>query len=311
MTERTTQVTDKARRIVWADLPRAAFKRASFRLRSMGRSLYLRKVLMSERVASFFPFRSPPILLLSYPRSGSSWVGDVLATSCDIAYLREPITRIYLDGWGETMPDVDRNSDARHVYQDIADKTFAGIPVAGEGCVRNLAPFAPLGRSRRHLLIKEVNPHAAAFFAERYAPMVLLLLRHPAAVAESFERMGWLKEGFEELGYHYGLSMANAARAILHLPHILIHYEDLAAAPESKFAELFGFLGVTPPPNFEGVIDLYCRQDGSDQPYETRRISAQQMDKWRTRLDRKSVDLVMAGVSRSGYLGHQGTDYRP
>ncbi|MEI8623683.1 hypothetical protein P4S67_04000 [Pseudoalteromonas sp. B137] len=43
-----------------------------------------------------FAIEDKPILLLSMPRSGSSWLGEVLAQQDDVRYLREPITSEYM-----------------------------------------------------------------------------------------------------------------------------------------------------------------------------------------------------------------------
>jgi len=72
-------------------------------------------------------------------------------------------------------------------------------------------------------MIKELNPRALNFYCERYAPKVLLLFRHPAAIALSFYRLGWLSSSdtqmdtnnthaniWEKFGYAYGLIMHDA-----------------------------------------------------------------------------------------------------
>lgn len=58
--------------------------------------------------------------------------------------------------------------------------------------VGSINRFSPFSRSKRTLLIKEVNPIGVEFFVDRYFPKIVLILRHPAAVADSFKRMGWL-----------------------------------------------------------------------------------------------------------------------
>ena len=36
---------------------------------------------LQQSYNSLFPFRNPPLMLLSYPRSGSSWIGEILSRS--------------------------------------------------------------------------------------------------------------------------------------------------------------------------------------------------------------------------------------
>ena len=59
----------------------------------------------SRLLGRLFPFRKPAILLLSYPRSGSSWAGKVLGLSPDVAYLREPINQGYQNHFTDGRPE--------------------------------------------------------------------------------------------------------------------------------------------------------------------------------------------------------------
>lgn len=48
---------------------------------------------LSGLIARSLPTRSPAVAILSLPRSGSSWVGDMLRNTRDGLYLREPVTQ--------------------------------------------------------------------------------------------------------------------------------------------------------------------------------------------------------------------------
>lgn len=305
MDELARRLSDKVNEVGWAAIPRAAMDSASFRFRSLLRETYIEWILRSRLTARMFPFRSPTILLLAHPRSGSSWVGDLLAQSRDIAYLREPITRVFETRFGKTISELEHGSETRQLYQELADRTFVGVPVAGRACLPDLAGFALRGRLRRHLLIKEVNPLAAEFYVERYAPKVLLLLRHPAAIAESFDRLGWLDMDFEQFGYSYGHNMRKTLTAISEVPHKVVHYEDLAADPEGQFAELFDFIGVNLPPDYQEIIREFCHQGEPATPFGTRRMTSEERDKWKTNLRDENVNSVMLGVSRSGFCDYK------
>src|SRR5205085_2708995 len=66
-----------------------------------------------------------PVLVLSLPRSGSSWVGNVLGCAPDAIYLREPVTQsdpsFYMKG---TVFRIDRG--VKPTYERLADRAFAG-----------------------------------------------------------------------------------------------------------------------------------------------------------------------------------------
>ncbi|MEI8649062.1 hypothetical protein P4S73_16155 [Paraglaciecola sp. Hal342] len=82
-------------------------------------------------------FSRPSILLLSYPRSGSSWAGKVLATSKQLAYLREPVTQPYLKRFGgeQAVFKAEECHQDISIYKKLADDAFAGLPCLHKGVV--------------------------------------------------------------------------------------------------------------------------------------------------------------------------------
>ena len=186
-------------------------------------------VAKNKFLLKIFPFKSPTILLLSYPRGGSSWIGRVLSTSDSVAYLREPITQTYLmeKGGKNTLIDINKNSHAASIYQELGDNFFQGIPAKNPNIVNQISDFSIFKRSQKQLLIKEVNPKATEFYCQRYNPIIILILRHPAAVASSFSRQGWLNSPdtqldtgnpgasiWEKFGYAYGSSLNSALETL-------------------------------------------------------------------------------------------------
>jgi hypothetical protein len=208
--------------------------------------------LLDLGVAGIFPFKRPPILLLSYPRSGSSWIGKILSTSSDVAYLREPINQVLQRRSGQataTESVFDPHADAATLrqYTRLADRAFAGLPPGNvPDVVERASDVSVRGRRQRALLIKAVNPLAAELFVERYAPKVVLVLRHPAAVAHSYHRLGWLHGQFEAFGLEYGTHLARAREASKKGWSLTVRYEDLARDPAREFPRLFGALGIRP-----------------------------------------------------------------
>ncbi|MBI4769319.1 MAG: hypothetical protein HY784_02620 [Chloroflexi bacterium] len=79
----------------------------------------------------------------------------------------------------------------------------------------------------------------------------------------------------------------------------IVLYEQIAAAPVTEFKALFSFLGLRVPSDFEGVVRRFSETGGSDNPYETRRISKEQIGKWKDNLSSASVSEVMRGYFRS------------
>jgi hypothetical protein len=251
-------------------------------------------------------------VLLSYPRSGSSWIGRILGTSGDVAYLREPInTELQRRGAGAPVESVmDPRADATTAewYTRVADRAFAGIVAADAPDVLVDAAAFGLGeRRRRRLLIKEVNPLAIELLVERYGPTIVLLLRHPAAVADSYQRLGWLGGAFEEFGRSYGTHLAHALEVGRRGSLLPLRYEDVARDPWTEFPRLFAALGIREPSDLPGVLREYCEDPTADpSPYEIRRASAAEADKWRRTMAPEDTAAVMRG-----YLESPLPYYRP
>lgn len=258
-------------------------------------------------VARLFPFKRPALLVLSYPRSGSSWVGKILSLSPDVAYLREPINQGYLNQFKsgpprESVVDPDVDDQTRDLYTRLTDDAFVGIPPRDvPDAIENAADFHPFRRTKKRLLLKEINPLAGQLFVRRHAPVVVNLLRHPAAVAESYHRLGWLDGKFEAFGLEYGTHLLNALRATEKSTHVNVRYEDLAHQPADQFGRLFAELGIRPPINFNQVLEEYC-QTGKEpaNPYEIKRASSHEADKWRKKLSPAEIAAVRQGYDQTG-----------
>lgn len=288
------------------------FRRAVPRLYSPDEKGFLsdlRERIYSNVVSLAFPFKRPAIWLMSYPRSGSSWVGKVLSFSPDAAYLREPVNQSYQNKF-KADPIIDSASDQITLkwYTLFADRAFSSIPPTHiPDVIDNLKDFRLLQRRNKTLLLKEVNPLAADFFVHRYSPRVVLILGHPAAVADSFGRMRWLDRTHEEFGYSYGTHLAQAVEAGQKGWCRIVFFEDLAMDPLNQYANLFSSLGLRLPAKLRSVMAEFCEnQNGDGRPYEIRRLSRGEVNKWRKNLSQPQIDAVMKGYFKSP-LGYYRT----
>ncbi len=230
---------------------------------------------------------SNDVVLIGLPRSGTSWVGSVLGSSPSVEYLREPITQAWLDD-GNPSPLVDPAVDDR--YRSHSSEILAD---AG---------------NRR--LIKEVNPLLVPLLAEEGRAEVVLLHRHPCAVALSYHERGWVGLNLEErfgvessgdFWHDHGVYQAlllQPAVAVLADPRLLISYEELTQDPSSGFAELATRLGlVWDESSARYLLDTLASDDRSD-PYALQRDAAQARDRWKSVLTRAQQDSVAAGYRR-------------
>jgi len=146
-----------------------------------------------------------PILLTGMPRSGTTWVGRVLAAGGEVGYINEPFNLADSPG-SFRVP-------APHWYAYLTTETESEfLPALARGLrfdyplarelsrCRNrtdlhhtLRSWRAFARSRgRRPLVKE--PHAVfsvEWFVERLGSDVAFMVRQPLAVVSSWKRLGW------------------------------------------------------------------------------------------------------------------------
>jgi hypothetical protein len=226
-----------------------------------------------------------PILLTGMPRSGTTWVGRILAASGKVGFVNEPFNLA-------TSPGSFR-VPAEHWYTHVTAENEANIlpalmpaltlryPLARElrRC-RNRTDLLHVLRSWRawapgqRPLIKE--PHAvfsAGWFAQRLDSQIVVMIRDPLAVVSSWKRLGWGVD-FDDLldqpvlmrdwldPFEREMSAARSwdlVRQVALLwrviysvvadgrypPAYLLRHEDLSSDPINEYAKLFEALGLS------------------------------------------------------------------
>lgn len=286
------------------------------RLGTLRRFAMLALVHARESLRGRRPF-AHRIVLLSYPRSGSSWIGEVLSKSPGAIYLREPVTQPYLRVYGGTHAMVDLGKHRRAAIIQVMLRTLAlnDATIDRPGQIRSQSESPVNGGAAPALLIKEVNPRAAPLYCSQEGLCVVLLMRHPAAVAYSFWRLGWLTADDTQaippgvdapdewacFGYAYGTSMAAALEEINTYPGgQVISYEDLASSPERAFSDLFERCELDTPDNFGELMMEYTQAPGaSTGRHETRRDSKATAIKWTRELAPEAIASIRRGFEAS------------
>lgn len=149
-----------------------------------------------------------PILVTGSHRSGTTWVGKVLATCPQLAYIHEPfslacrpgICAVNFDNWFSYINEFSESS----VYMDAFSDTlkFRYNTKAEIKSIRSLKDTGRLVRDyylctrNRRLgktaLIKDpIAFFSAPWLARQFDMNVLILIRHPAAFVSSLKRMNW------------------------------------------------------------------------------------------------------------------------
>ncbi|HVT76561.1 MAG TPA: sulfotransferase domain-containing protein [Acidimicrobiales bacterium] len=259
------------------------------------------------------PVRRPPVLVLGMPRSGTTWVGRTLGDAPDAIYFNEPVSEVHVAEQGRaTFFEVDPDNPPAS-YPWPARFAAAGVPAFGPATV---APLGLLARLGRRVVIKEVNPLAVEWYAQALDPILISIVRHPAAVAVSLHERGWGWDGIYEqrflertrpllpdvpanfwarIGAVQGIACHRLDAA---LPAATASYEGLCRDPQSSFVDLFEVAGLTWTDDVARSLQASTHGDitrGADDPLGTTRNTAAMADAWRTRITGEQLADVRVG----------------
>lgn len=276
----------------------------------------------------FLHSRRPPVYVGGLARSGTSWLAKTLSTASGVRYFREPFNYAFQP---EATPFHFRHLAADD--EDAAFDRFLRAALAG----RLDGPKLRQAFWQRHqqygwwpsrTLVKDVHTLLALARIERLSgARIVVIARHPCAVAESWRRLhqrdpddhlfgeldahlaildaqgllaplrsAGLAEPatyLEKMGALWGAAHAVVARQLDDHPHWhLVHHEALCAHPADEFRRLFDALHLEWTPQ---TTDLLARstRTPSAKPYATSRVSSQEADKWTRRLSSGEADEVM------------------
>lgn len=297
------------------------------------------------------PPGASPVLVTGLPRSGTSWVGKMLEAGGEVTYVNEPLNPRHPPGRSPGVLDV----DVDHRFPYICDDNERAWRPAFEETVRlryhpvrelrrNHRPYdlarlvkylsafsAGRLRGRRALLDDPYAVLSAAWFARRLGCRVVVLVRDPAAVIGSWQRLGWSVDVGElldqpllvrdlpgsfvaEIRESVGSDDTVAAAALLwRLTYAHVHglgdlpglhvcrYEDLAADPVTEFQRLFCALGLAWSARTE-------RRVGAATTVDATTVDATMKDPRQRSSGRPHSWSLRGGVSRTAYQPMSSTE---
>ncbi len=144
-----------------------------------------------------------PILVTGAHRSGTTWVGKMLALAPGVGYVHEPFNPRFSAGrFDRYFTVVTRENEARYAPELEHVLTFRyelALRLRRRHRPKDVArAFRDFGRvqrvRRRHprpLMKDPIALLSAEWLAQRFDMEVVVLIRHPAAFASSLKRLGW------------------------------------------------------------------------------------------------------------------------
>ena len=153
------------------------------------------------------PGEKVPILVTGAHRSGTTWVGRLLASAPRISYVSEPLNVLHRPGvfgahvpfWYTYICD-DNGDEYLSSYQDLLSYRYhLGAELASLRSFRDLirmgrdAAIFARGRigGRTPLLKDPFAVFSLVWFAETLRCRIVATVRHPAAFASGLKRLGW------------------------------------------------------------------------------------------------------------------------
>lgn len=265
-----------------------------------------------------------PVFLIGLPRTGTTWASRALAAATRRRIVHEPFNwRTYPQRVGYHM---------RYLPAGAHDAALLAI-------VRQaLQPPFPLGllpRFRR-VVVKDVHICLAIeYLWQELRPHIIILMRHPCAMASSWARLEYevtsridlllgqerlLQEHLEpfaahlrrsreedffwQVGAYWGAAYYVLARqAQQHPEWQWVTHEQLCASPGECFAQLVQGMGLDMQQSGWRFLSRHNRaRSAEDNDYSLFRVTEQEPDKWQQVLTTEQVQAVQAGAEPFGLL---------
>lgn len=148
-----------------------------------------------------------PILLTGAHRSGTTWVGRMLAADADTAYISEPLNVLHRPGvfrapvknWYTYITE-ENESEYLPAFRDLLNFQYhLWLEIKS---LRSFRDFLRMGRDlhgflnasmkgQRALIKDPFALFSAPWFSQRLNCQIVITVRHPAAFAGSLKRLGW------------------------------------------------------------------------------------------------------------------------
>lgn len=256
------------------------------------------------------PRAGRPIFVVSLPRSGSSWVGALLGAGRGVQYLREPYTRTHVTRTGtESVFPFPADAPPRG-YQLANRRIAAGSALFRPSVIAHARQWPPFARAPGRLVVKEVNPHACAWFIKKHDPLLVLLLRHPADIALSYRARGWWTPATDDPSQAwsvFGAELSAAWRAMHEQTRgranvLTVRYEDLCRQPAAQIRKIYDWCGLPPDSGLSAQLADSDRERAADRedPYSLRRDSGGQIGKWQKKLAKQELEVLTEALDLEG-----------
>jgi hypothetical protein len=268
-----------------------------------------------------------PILITGLPRTGTTWASRAVAAVTRGRLVHEPFNwKLHPDRVGYHMK-----------YMPAGSKDAVLLKILRDEIKPRILSLNALRRARQ-VVIKDVHICLAIeYLWEELRPNIVILVRHPCAMANSWANLGLEARSrldlllsqerlardhlapfeshihsnddcFFEIGAYWGASYFVMGRlAERHEDWQWISHESLCVEPLAGFERLVKDMGLGVDHGGHNSLRNFLRKNDrprkrGEGPYSLTRVSAKEPGKWRSALTSEQVHAVMAGAEPFGVL---------
>lgn len=269
-----------------------------------------------------------PILVTGAHRSGTTWVGKMIARSSAVHYIHEPFNlenKAYKFRPHYWFQYITRETETP-LYEHIKKL----VTLKKRPLLFSLLKNIP---AKQRVLIKDpIAIFSAEWLASRFNMDVVVMIRHPAAFVSSIKGQNWLfnfnnflaqpllmKEHLspfkEEIIRFTKKKYDIIDQAVLlwksiyhtaakyrekHKDWLFVKHEDLSADPIRGFQEIFEKLNIKYSKNIKKTIEIHSStQNPVDGNFDTiKRDSKANIKRWRYKLTVEEIERIKSGVEK-------------
>ena len=264
-----------------------------------------------------------PIYIVGIPRTGTTWIASILNTASGIKYFHEPFNCEFLPSeYTPYMTAFLRAEDEAPEFSRYCRDAFAGKSQGRFVRAFLAQPYRKLSWWPGRVLIKDVHAFLALEWIDCHiSPNIVIVIRHPCAVAESWFRLGWKTDKFlgyimsqpklievylkpfeyilrnvqdfwQGIGALWGASYyVMLKQQQMHPEWLVVQHEALCQDPIGQYQKLFAQLNINWTTNSETQLMISTHKN-SLKPFAPNRISAQEPDKWKERLEVWQIERI-------------------
>lgn len=260
------------------------------------------------------------IFLTGLPRTGTTWAAQALAAATRSRIVHEPFNwQVHPQRRPYHMQYLTGESEQQGFSTILRDSIAPGM-------------LRPL-RARGRVVLKDVHCCLAIEKVDaELRPSIVIIARHPCAMAASWSQLGWSIAGrldllldqpalveahlarfadhmrsssdyFFQLGAYWGAVYLVLRRLSAGRPEWQwVTHEELCRRPTASLERLVGRAGLQLASAGRRFLADHDRDVQPDSPYELVRSTSEQADKWRERLDESEKASVLEGAGPFGLL---------